>query len=112
MVFFASVEPVEVVYAKATLDAGDLGLGALLGIWGAGAALGAVLFARASRQPLGSMLSAGTLCVGLAYLGFAAAPTLAIACAAALVGGVGNGVQWPSLLSAVQRLTPPRCRAG
>ncbi len=106
VVFFASVEPVEVVYAKATLDAGDLGLGALLGIWGAGAALGAVLFARASRQPLGSMLSAGTLCVGLAYLGFAAAPTLAIACAAALVGGVGNGVQWPSLLSAVQRLTP------
>jgi MFS family permease len=107
VVFFASVEPVEVVYAKSTLNAGDLGLGVLLGIWGAGAALGAVLFARAGSRPLGSMLSAGTLCVGIAYLGWAAAPTLAIACVAALVGGVGNGVQWPSLVSAVQRLTPP-----
>lgn len=107
VVFFASVEPVEVIYAKATLNAGDLGLGILLGIWGAGAALGALIFARASSQPLGSTLSAGTLCVGLAYLGWAAAPTLAPACVAALVGGVGNGIQWPSLVSAVQRLTPP-----
>jgi MFS family permease len=107
VVFFASVEPVEVVYAKSTLHAGDLGLGVLLGIWGAGAALGSLLFARAGSRPLGSMLSAGTLCVGLAYLGWAAAPTLAIACVAALIGGVGNGMQWPSLVSAVQRLTPP-----
>lgn len=107
VVFFASVEPVEVVYAKATLNAGDLGLGLLLGIWGAGAAIGSLLFARAGRRPLGSMLSVGTLCVGLAYLGWAAAPTLAIACLAALIGGVGNGIQWPSLVSAVQRLTPP-----
>jgi MFS family permease len=107
VVFFASVEPVEVVYAKSTLNAGDLGLGVLLGIWGAGAAIGSLLFARAGRRPLGSMLSAGTLCVGLAYLGWAAAPTLAIACVAALIGGVGNGMQWPSLVSAVQRLTPP-----
>lgn len=106
VIFFASVEPVEVVYAKSTLHAGTLGLGILLGIWGAGAALGSVLFARAGSRSLGSMLSVGTLCVGLAYLGWAAAPTLAIACVAALVGGVGNGVQWPSLVSAVQRLTP------
>jgi MFS family permease len=107
VVFFASVEPVEVVYAKSTLNAGDLGLGVLLGIWGAGAAIGSLLFARAGSRPLGSMLSAGTLCVGLAYLGWAAAPNLAIACVAALIGGVGNGIQWPSLVSAVQRLTPP-----
>ncbi len=30
-----------------------------------------------------------------------------MACAAAVVGGVGNGVQWAPLISAVQRLTPP-----
>lgn len=106
IVFFASVEPVEVVYVKSTLSAGDLGLGLLLGVWGAGAALGSVLFAKAGRRPLGSMLTAGTLCVGLAYLGFAAAPSIAPACAAALLGGLGNGVQWPGLISAVQRLTP------
>jgi MFS family permease len=44
--------------------------------------------------------------VGLAYVGFAAAPSLAPACAAALVGGVGNGMQWAPLVSFVQRLTP------
>jgi MFS family permease len=52
------------------------------------------------------MLSAGALVIGLAYMGFAAAPTLAVACVAALVGGVGNGVELPSLISLVQKLTP------
>lgn len=106
IVVFASVEPVEVLYANATLGAGALGFGLLLAAWGVGAALGAIVFARAVRRPLGPMLTGGTLLVGLAYLGFAAAPTLALACAAAIVGGVGNGIQWPSLISAVQQLTP------
>ena len=26
---------------------------------------------------------------------------------AALAGGIGNGLQWPSLISVVQRVTPP-----
>jgi MFS family permease len=106
IVFFASVEPVEVLYAKATLNAGDVGFGLLVAVWGVGAALGAVVFARSMRRPLAPMLTGGTLLVGLAYLGFAAAPTLALACGAAVIGGVGNGVQWPSLISAVQQLTP------
>jgi MFS family permease len=106
LVFFASVEPVEVLYTKSTLDAGDLGYGLLMGAWGLGAALGAVVFARSVRRSLGPMLSGGTLLVGLAYLGFAAAPTIAIACTAAVLGGIGNGIQWPSLISAVQQLTP------
>lgn len=107
IVVFASVEPVEVLYAKSTLHAGDFGFGVLLGCWGVGAAVGAVVFARAVRRPLWPMLVGGTLLVGLAYLGFAAAPSLALACAAAVIGGVGNGIQWPSLISAVQQLTPP-----
>jgi MFS family permease len=106
LVFFASVEPVEVVYAKSTLSAGALGYGLLLATWGLGAALGAVVFARSVRRPLGPMLTGGTLLVGLAYLGFAAAPSIVVACLAAVVGGVGNGIQWPSLISAVQQLTP------
>jgi hypothetical protein len=108
IVFFASVEPVEVIYAKATLHAGALGYGLLLAAWGAGAAVGAFMFTLAVQRPLASMLRSGTLLVGLAYLGFAAAPTLAVACVAAIIGGIGNGVQWPSLISAVQQLTPPR----
>ncbi len=52
------------------------------------------------------MLSLGTFAIGAAYLGFAAAPSLAVACVAALAGGIGNGLQWPSLISIVQRITP------
>jgi hypothetical protein len=106
VIFFASVEPVEVLYAKQTLAVGDRGFGVLVDVWGVGMVLGGVVFARAVRRPLGPMLVVGTLLVGLAYLGFAAAPTLTVACAAAVVGGVGNGLQWPSLISAVQQLTP------
>jgi MFS family permease len=108
LVFFEFSGPIEIVYAKATLHAGDRGYGLLLTAWGAGVVVGSIVFARSARRPLGAMLSLGTLGVGLAYVGFAAAPTLALACVAALCGGVGNGVQWASLISAVQRLTPPR----
>ncbi|HWX87805.1 MAG TPA: MFS transporter, partial [Solirubrobacteraceae bacterium] len=106
VVVFASVEPVEVVFVKSSLQAGDLGFGLLVAAWGFGAALGAIAFSRSVRRPLGPMLTGGALLVGLAYLGFALAPSLALACAAAVVGGAGNGIQWPSFISAVQQLTP------
>lgn len=106
VVFFASAEPIEIIYAKQTLHAGNGGFGLLLATWGLGMVAGSVFFARAVRRPLGPMLVVGTLVVGLSYIGLAAAPTLAIACAACVVGGAGNSVQWPALISAVQKLTP------
>lgn len=108
IVFFESGAPIEVTYAKTTLDAGARGFGLLLGSWGAGAVLGSLVFARMVHRPLPAMLSAGTLAVGLGYLGFAVAPSLVLACAAGLVGGIGNGVELPALNSIVQRLTPQR----
>jgi MFS family permease len=106
LVFFNSAGPIEVTYAKATLHAGDGGFGLLLTMWGAGAVLGSLFFARSLQRPLGALLSSGTLAVGFAYVGFAASPSLGLACVAALVGGVGNGVELPSLFSLVQRLSP------
>lgn len=111
LVFFESAAPIEVAYAKATLHAGDRGFGLLVTVWGVGVVLGGIVFARSPARPLGTLLSAGTFAVGLAYIGFAAAPSLVLACAAALVGGVGNGVQWAPLVSAVQLLTPPALQA-
>lgn len=107
LVFFASDASIEVPYAKVTLLAGDAGYGLILTVWGLGVGVGSIVFARAASRHLGAMLSGGALAVGAAYVGFAAAPTLAVACVASLVGGLGNGVQWASLLSAVQQLTPP-----
>lgn len=106
LVFFEFSPPIEVAYAKVSLHVGDSGYGALLGVWGLGVAIGSVVFARSIKRSLGVLLSASTLAVGLAYLGWAAAPTLTLACAAGLIGGIGNGVQWAALISAVQRLTP------
>jgi hypothetical protein len=106
LVFIEAGGPIEVAYVKATLHGGDRGYGLLVTTWGAGAVLGSVVFARITRRPLGVMLSAGTFALGAAFIGFAVAPSLAVACVAALLGGIGNGVEWPSLISLVQRLTP------
>jgi predicted MFS family arabinose efflux permease len=111
LIFAESAGPVEVAYAKVTLQVGDGGFGLLVGSWGAGAVLGSVVFARSLSRPLGVLLSTGTLAVGLAYVGFAVAPSLWFACGAALIGGVGNGVELPSLTSIVQRLTPKALHA-
>jgi MFS family permease len=108
LVFFETGAPVEVFFAKGTLKAGDVGYGVLLAVWGVGQLGGSLFFVRAASRSLGAMLTFGTLAVGLAYLGFAAAPTLALAALAALLGGVGNGVQWASLIGTVQLLTPER----
>jgi MFS family permease len=104
-VFFAAVIPVEVIYAKQTLGTGDSGYGLLLASWGAGMVLGGLVFAAVRRMSLPYLLFLSTLAVGAGYLGLAAAPTLAIACAVSVVGGVGNGVQWVAVISAVQELT-------
>jgi MFS family permease len=104
-VFFALVIPIEVVFAKETLDAGDAGYGALLASWGVGMVVGSLLFAALRRIPLRGLLLVSTLAIGVAYLATAVSPTLAVACAASVIGGLGNGVQWIALVTAVQELT-------
>jgi predicted MFS family arabinose efflux permease len=104
-VFFAAVIPIEVIYAKETLGAGDSGYGLLLASWGAGMVFGSIVFAAVRRASLPVLLFFSTAAVGAGYLGLAAATTLALACMASIVGGAGNGVQWVSVISAVQELT-------
>src|SRR5689334_16288139 len=104
-VFFAAVIPIEVIYTKQTLGTGDSGYGLMLASWGVGMLLGGIVFARARRAPLPVLLFFSTVAVGAGYLGLAAAPSLAAACAASVLGGTGNGVQWVSAISAVQELT-------
>jgi MFS family permease len=105
IVFFSLVIPIEVFFAKQTLDAGDAGYGALLASWGAGMVLGSLAFAGLRAVALPSLLLGSTVAIGAAYLGTAAAPTLLVACLASAVGGVGNGIQWTALVTAVQELT-------
>ncbi|MEJ7875117.1 MAG: MFS transporter [Solirubrobacterales bacterium] len=104
-VFFALVLPIEVIFAKETLGAGDFGYGLMLASWGAGMVLGSLLFSALREASLASLLVGGTVAIGVAYLGTAVSPTLAFACLAAVVGGAGNGVQWVAVVTAIQELT-------
>ena len=105
-VFFSAVIPIEVVYAKESLAAGDAGYGVLLTCWGVGMVVGSLLFAAARRLSLRALLAVSTLAIGGAFLAMGAAGTLLLACVASAVGGLGNGIQWVALMSAVQELTP------
>jgi MFS family permease len=104
-IFFAAVIPVEIVYAKETLDAGTTGYGILLASWGVGMVAGSVVFAIARRTSLPFLLVTSTIVIGAAYLAMAAAGSLAGACVAAAIGGAGNGVQWVAVVSAIQAFT-------
>lgn len=110
-IFFALVLPIEVAFAKETLDAGDVGYGLLLGFWGLGMVIGSVIFSALGRTSLRVLLAGGTLAIGLAYCLTGIAPTLAFACAASTLGGAGNGVQWVAVITAIQGLTAGRYQA-
>ncbi len=102
LVLFTIVVPIEVVYAKQALGAGDGGFAALVTAWGAGLVVGSILFARLGDRPLAGVAAVSTLAIGAGYLGMSAAPSLGLACAAAVLGGTGNGVQWVAVLTALQ----------
>jgi hypothetical protein len=97
--------PVEVVLAKEDLGAGDVGYGALAASWGLGMLCGGPLFTRLRARPVLPVAAAMNGLQALGYLGMATAPTIALCCAAAFVGGVGNGAGWTALTTAVQEAT-------
>jgi MFS family permease len=101
-VLFTIATPIEIVYVKHTLGAGDIAYGALLSAWGVGILVGSGVFARVRHRSLPLILAVATLAVGLAFLGFAAANSVVVACAAAFLGGIGNGVQWVAFLTVIQ----------
>ena len=111
LVLFTLVVPIEVVYVKAQLHAGNAGYGALLAAWGGGMIIGAAAFALASSASTIRLLGLAALAIGVAYIGMAASPTLLVACLFSLLGGIGNGIEWVALLTALQAATAPERQA-
>ena len=111
LVLFTLVVPIEVVFVKAQLHAGNAGYGALLAAWGAGMIIGALAFALARSASTIRLLGLSALAIGAAYLGMAASPTLLVACLFSLLGGIGNGIEWVALLTALQAATAPERQA-
>jgi len=103
LVFFTAVVPIEVVYAKRTLGAGDAGYGALLACWGAGMVIGSITYAAAPRVRLLVVLAISTALIGIGYAGISVATSLSVACAFSVVGGAGNGAEWIAFTTAIQQ---------
>jgi MFS family permease len=110
-VFFYFPIPVIVIYAKQTLHAGSGGYGAIMTAWGIGILLGSLVQARVARRARPALIVASTAAVAAGYLGTAAAPSLAVACGASVIGGVGNGTQWAAVETVVHGLVAEAFRA-
>jgi hypothetical protein len=102
LVLFTAAVPVELPYVKQSLGAGDAGYGTLLTAWGVGMVAGSVAFAALPRTRLPALAGAATVAVAAAYTVMGMAPSLLVACAAAALGGLGNGVQWVAVVSWIQ----------
>jgi MFS family permease len=111
VIFFTLIVPIEIVYATETLGTGDLGYGILLSSWGAGIVLGSLVFLAVRRRSVSTLILSSTLAIGCAYLGMAVARELWLACAFSVVGGLGNGIQWVSVMTALQESTPDDLQA-
>ena len=111
VIFFTLIVPIEIVYAAETLATDEVGYGVLLSAWGAGIVLGSLLFLSIRRQSASVLILLSSLAIGCAYLGMSVSRELWLACAFSVVGGVGNGVQWVSVMTALQESTPDDLQA-
>jgi MFS family permease len=111
VVFFTLIVPIEIVYALETLGTDEIGYGLLLSSWGAGIVLGSVLFLSIRRHSVSALVLLSSLAIGTAYLGMAVSRELWLASAFSVIGGVGNGVQWVSVMTALQESTPDDLQA-
>jgi Transmembrane secretion effector len=102
VLFFTISVPVEVVFAQHSLHAGAAGYGALLSAWGAGAVVGAAVYARWRGLPNRDLIVFGAGCLGVGFAVMAIAPTLAVAIVGGALAGIGNGVESVAVRTALQ----------
>src|SRR5215213_3538479 len=97
LLLFTLVIPIEVIYAKESLDTTSAGFGILLA---------SLIYLLVRQRSTLALIVTSTAAIGIAYLGLASVDTLLLACLVSIVGGAGNGVQWISVVTALQEVTP------
>jgi MFS family permease len=111
LILFTLIIPIEVIYAKESLNTTSAGFGILLASWGAGIVVGSLIYLLVKQRSALALIMVSTAAIGAAYLGMATANTLLVACLVSIVGGAGNGVQWIAVVTALQEATPPDYQA-
>jgi MFS family permease len=106
LILFTLIIPIEVIYAKESLGTTSAGFGFLLASWGAGIVVGSLVYVVVRDRSPAMLILLSTAAIGLAYLGMSVAQTLVVACLVSVIGGIGNGVQWVSVMTALQEATP------
>ncbi len=111
LMFGTSVIPIEVIFAKRTLHAGDTGYGFLITSWGVGMVVGGGAFAVVSRMRLSFAISIGMTFIACGYAGLAGSSDLLVACAFSAVGGIGNGLWWIAAVTGIQQSIPAHAQS-
>jgi predicted MFS family arabinose efflux permease len=106
LILFTLIIPIEVIYAKESLGTTSAGFGALLASWGAGIVFGSIVYVGVRDRSAANLILFSTAAIGVAYLGMAGAQSLLVACVLSVLGGTGNGIQWVSVMTALQEATP------
>lgn len=111
LVLFCMDEPILLPYVEQSLGGTTGHFATLLTFWGVGLLLGGLGFTLLRRwSMLGTFVVAGSL-LAASYLTLGAAHALTLAYAAAVVGGIGNGMFWATLTVVTLEAVPPAMRA-
>jgi len=105
MMAFAISMPVEIVFVERSLHGGSAAYGALISLWGAGAVVGSLIYARWRRGQPRALVAASAAALGAGFLIMAVAPSLAVALIGSAVAGAGNGVEAVAARTLVQLRT-------
>jgi predicted MFS family arabinose efflux permease len=111
-VLFAMDEPALLAYVREALGADTGVYGAILVSWGIGVIAGGLLYSRYGLDAPRRAIVAGVAAAAVGYVALGVAPTVGLAYAAAVLGGIGNGVYWVALATAVLEQARPGEEAG
>jgi predicted MFS family arabinose efflux permease len=99
--------PAEVFLAKETFDAGDIGYGLVVSLWGSGMVLGSALIAALDgRISLIPFYLLSIFLAALALAGTGLSPTFVLALVALMLAGVANGVDNVTTDTILQKRVP------
>ncbi len=103
---FSMDEPALLAFSEHSLAAGVGGYGAIVFAWGLGITAGGIVFTRLLHWSMLRIYSVATLVAAVGYIGMGFSPSIEVAIAFALLGGIGNGMDWVAVVTLVKQATP------